>query len=227
MNAHILPMADVSYIDELFYPTPQRRTKRHLKPVKASRLMEIPVEHLQLWCVTRAVYQPPIEELINWFYIQIRGKKAIEICAGNGSIGRELGIPVTDSWVQTRPDMAEYYKLLGQEPITPPDDVIKMSANEAVETFRPEIVIGSWVTQLWREGYVDGSVEGVDEGRILASDSLEGYILVGNDKPHGNKEINKLPHVTFRFPWLRSRGIEQELNHVRIWGNSKNGPPKR
>ena len=66
------------------------------------------------------MYCLPTEEVdLSWLRNRIAGRKALEICAGNGAIGRALEDRLeTDSHIQTMPEMAAYYKLLGQHPIT-------------------------------------------------------------------------------------------------------------
>ncbi len=208
MNLWTLPGTDLSGMDELMYENGL------LRVVPSEELLKFPVTTIQLWCVQRGVYQLPTRELIDWLKAEM-GDNAIEICSGFGVIGRALNIPRTDSYMQTKPEMAEYYESLGQKPINPPADVMKMSANTAVKILRPSVVIGAWVTQLWQEGDDFGSVEGVDEVEIYKD--VKKYIHVGNDSPHKNKRIYNLPHKTYRFPWLVSRAKEQRLNFVKTW----------
>lgn len=201
---------DVRYLDDFML-------ENNLpKPVPYAKVKDVPIEHLQQWCVERGVYQVVTEELISWLAELIQGKKALEICAGLGTIGRHLGIQMTDSYMQTRPEIIAVYKALGQFPISPPPDVLKMDANEAVEKFAPDIVIGSWVTQKYVPGQGAGSVFGVEEFRIVERCD---YIHIGNDRTHNYKTIFKRKHDRFYFPWLVSRGAIQIDNHVRIWTN--------
>lgn len=64
-----------------------------------------------------------------------------------------------------------------------------------------------------------GSVYGVDEVAIL--DSGATYINIGNANVHGFKEIMKLPHERFQYPWLFSRASDQTANDVRVWKGRK------
>lgn len=210
MNMSILPKADLKPLDDLLV-----RPDGLLRVVPSGKLLQFPIATLQLWCVQRGVYQFPTEELLAWLSQQIAGRKAIEICAGNGVLGRELGIISTDSYMQTDSRIIAYYKAMGQKPITPPADVQKYDANAAVKHFQPEVVIGAWVTQLHQEGDASGSVVGVDEMAIL---QVAKYIHIGNDKAHAYKMSMHVPHEHHRFPWLVSRGIEQRLNHACVCG---------
>lgn len=210
MNSWILPgTADIKPLDDLLI-----RPDGLLRAVPAAKLLEFPLTTLQTWCVKKGVYQYPTEELLNWLATQISGKKAIEICAGNGAIGRLLGITSTDSYMQTKPEIVAYYAALKQIPIKPPADVLKFTANQAVQHYKPEIVIGAWVTQLHKPGDNQGSIEGVDELSIIA---VAKYIHLGNDNTHGYKDSMRLPHKHHRFDWLVSRGQDQSRNHAAVW----------
>ncbi|HEY3283412.1 MAG TPA: hypothetical protein VGN26_14180 [Armatimonadota bacterium] len=56
------------------------------------------------------MYQFPTRELVLWLQELIRGRRAIEIGAGNGWLGWHLGIPMTDSYQQSEhPDTMLYY----------------------------------------------------------------------------------------------------------------------
>jgi len=154
-NMWIMPAVDITDLDRLMYDT-----NGMLRVVPAEELRKFSLTTIQSWCVKRGVYQLPTQELIDFLREQIGGMKAIEICSGFGVIGRALGITSTDSYMQTRPEMVAYYKALQQEPISPPADVLKMDANTAVRTLQPDVVIGAWVTQLFRDGDIDGSASG-------------------------------------------------------------------
>jgi hypothetical protein len=213
MNVSVLPDVDITPLDELMF-----RSDGLLNIVPSKRLKEFPHSTLQMWCVKRAVYQYPTEELIDFLRQQIAGRRAIEVCAGNGAIGRALGIPMTDSYMQLIPAIRAYYKALKQAVIAPPPDVQKFTANEAVKHFKPEVVIGAWVTELYQEGKSDGSEFGVDEMEILKS--VKTYIHVGNDKSHGYKQSMRESHQHNRFDWLVSRGQDQAKNHLALWNKS-------
>ncbi len=211
MNVWTMPTVDIKPLDDLMF-----RSDGLLNVVPAWRLKEFPLSTLQQWCVQRGVYQYPTEELLEWLTQHVKGRKAIEICAGNGVLGRVLGIPTTDSYMQTRPEIKRYYEALKQATITPPPDVQRFTANEAVNHFKPDVVIGAWVTQLYIEGDKDGSIEGVNEMAILKQ--VAKYIHIGNDKSHGYKLSMREKHEHNRFDWLVSRAQDQSLNHAAVWG---------
>lgn len=176
----------------------------------------LPPGQLRAWCHFRGVYQLACSELVDWARDRIAGRRAIEIGAGRGWLGRALGIPMTDSRVMERLDMAMFYRLTGQ-PVTPyGDDVEKLEALEAIARYKPEVVIGCWVTQLHLPGDDHGSAFGVDEVRLL--DRVSEYIVVGNANVHGGKRICKREHAEFKAPWIWSRAARPELNTIYTWG---------
>ncbi|MGH3548891.1 MAG: hypothetical protein ACRDQU_12435 [Pseudonocardiaceae bacterium] len=206
----LLPDVDIKPVDDLMLGPGGL-----LNVVPSWKLTELPLATLQVWCVKRGVYQFPTEELIEWLSTRIAGRNAIEICAGNGVLGRTLGIPTTDSHMQTKPEIADYYRAMRQCPITPPPDVQRFDANQAVNHYQPDVVIGAWVTQLWRPGDKEGSVQGVDELAIVKAAE---YIHVGNDGTHGRKRVMRKQHERLRFDdWLISRGQDQSLNRIDVW----------
>ena len=170
-------------------------------------------EELQLWCHIHAVYQLPVLELIDFIAENIEGK-AIEIGAGNGSIGRALKIPVTDSKLQNRKDIENYYKLLKQPIVKYGSDVLNYEANRAVNKFKPDTVIGCWITEWNNYPTAQSSYWGVDEKNILRNKK---YIFVGNKDVHGLKAILKKEHKEYQFPWLVSRANNQDNNIIYIW----------
>lgn len=193
--------------------------RQHLLP--ASKLLEAaPWSWLMAWMVRRARYQFVTLELVAWLKEKIAGRSAIEIGAGMGDLGYHLGIPMTDSYAQAPGGMPVEYQLLveisGQTPTTPPPDVERLEAEEAVKKYKPQVVIASWVTQKWHEGDARGFQYGPEEIRIVRN--VEAYILVGNSSVHGDKRICRLKHKEYSFDWLVSRGFEQEKNKIYVWG---------
>lgn len=159
------------------------------------------------------IYVLPTQELIDWLNLQIRGN-AIEICAGNGAIGRALGIPITDNRMQEWPLIKEHYASLGQPTIKYPDDVQKFEASEAIAHFCAHTAIGAFVTH--RYNGKSGNAFGPNENDVCSR--LYRYILIGNEITHADKPIldkNHYKYETFSFPWLITRSHRQDLN--RIW----------
>lgn len=217
----VLQDANVDYLDDLLLDNGLP------KIVDADCLRSIHHEHLMIWCNKFGSYTIPTTELIDWLKNQIGNRSAIEICAGYGSIGRALKIPITDSHMQTKPEVIAYYRLLGQNPIRPPNDVHKLEANDAIDKFKPQVVIGCFVTQKYQSGdegsptspKINSSVYGVDEQSMLKK--IKTYINIGNDLSHGDKRIKKYRHELHRFDWLFTRSQSPLLNHICVW-NMKN-----
>lgn len=187
--------------------------------VDYSVLKDIPQKHLTIWGNKNGIYCFPTTELIDWLKEKIGNQSAIEICSGTGVIGRALGITRTDSYIQTSPEMIALYTTYGQKPIFPPDDVLKFEANEAVDRFKPKVVIGSYVTQRAIPGDSDegigSSIYGTDELSLLKK--VETYITIGNDISHGDKRIRKFSHTIYRFPWILTRSLEPNKNFISVW----------
>ena len=215
-NPQVLPNEDVDYIDDILL------INGILQVVSAATLAELNQIHLVIWGNKRGVYCFPTIELIEWLKEKIAGRKAIEICSGTGAIGRALGIVSTDSYIQTTPEMIAYYRLAGQIPIFPPIDVKKFEANEAVDYYKPQVVLGSYITQKFLPGdeqtKTGSSVYGVDELAMLPK--IETYIAVGNSSTHGDKRLLKLPHERFCFPWIYTRSLKPELNEIVVWNSN-------
>ncbi len=113
-SMHIASRQDVTYLDKILLDE-----NGLLKPVPYREICDFPGVHLIQWANTKGVYCIPTTELIHWLQNRINGRKAIEICAGYGAIGRALNIVSTDSYIQTRPEIAITYILQGQNPIQP------------------------------------------------------------------------------------------------------------
>lgn len=194
-------------------------SRGRLKLLPTSAYDAIGPEGLRLWCHHHARYGLPTLELVDWVREEIGDREAIEIGAGHGDLGYRLGIPATDSWNQALPEVAHYYRVMGQPVIQYPEWVVRLDALAAVEHYQPEVVVASWVTQ-WVDPDKDpprggGSVYGVKEEEIL--DRGITYILIGNITVHGDKRIMKIKHRELELPFLRSRSSRPELNRVWVW----------
>jgi len=213
MQSKVMEKADVSYLDAMLLDG-----RGLVQPVAAEALKDIQEDHLKYWCVLNAIYQIPTLELIAFLKEFIGDKTAIEICAGKSGIGRALGIRATDSWMQTKGEIALYYKMLGQVPITPPDYVEKIDANDAVKKYDPDIVLGAFVTQRWlNEQDEEANMYGPLEEEWLDAGKI--YIHIGNQSTHGKKRILSRPHISYKLPYLRSRAIDESKNVVWVWND--------
>lgn len=183
----------------------------------AQTLMDIDINIFRLWCVQNAVYLYPTLELVEWLKKFINNRNAIEVGSGNGHLGHALGIKMTDSGMQMRPEIMLQYKLLGQACTCPPDCVEILDAENAVAKYKPDVVIASWLTHKWKSGMSTGNMYGPDESMIIAN--TEHYIHIGNDSVHWEKPIMSIEHQIEYFPWIVSRASNVTGNHAAIWGN--------
>lgn len=174
---------------------------------------------LKLWCHKRARYVLPTLELVTFIRGVINGRDALEIGSGNGDLGYMLGIRETDSYIQQK--RSDLWARMGQVPTNPPAEVVMCDAMRAVYAYRPQVVVGSWITRKFETGIdVEGvdlqaSAFGVREEELL--ERVETYIHVGNEAIHGKKTLLRKPHETVRVPGHLSRHADQNLNVVYIW----------
>ena len=173
--------------------------------------------HIRQFCVENGIYCLPTSELIDFLKNEIKGKKAIEIGAGHGAIGRELQIHATDSCMQLNSEIQILYKSVNQPIVKYGKNVEKYDADDAVYTFKPDIVIAAWVTHKYdpRQRYREGNQWGVREEKILKK--VEKYIFIGNTSPHKFKPILDLPHETFESIMLVSRLFKRNGVKDLIW----------
>lgn len=171
---------------------------------------------LRLFCHNYARYGIPTTELVDFLIQKIDGRSAIEIGSGHGDLGYHLNIKMTDSKIQKNPEIQESYKALKQPIIDYPDDVEELEALDAVEKYKPSVVIASWITTYAPDIMPYGSnPHGIKEAKIL--DKIETFIIVGNNDLHGDKPIRKLPHLEIYEPWIKSRATNPENNRIYIW----------
>lgn len=187
-----------------------------LKAMPSSFYKSLDENKVKLLMWKHGIYVLPTQELIDWLKESIIGS-AIEIGAGIGTIGRELQIPITDSRMQERPEIKIVYSLSNQPIIKYPDDVEKLSAEQAIEKYKPDTVIGCFITHKYEEKIGTGNALGVQEEFIL--ENVSRYINVGNLYTHRDKPILKNNPVEYNFDWLITRSNDQSLN--RIWVHDK------
>lgn len=172
-----------------------------------------------VFCLNNAIYQIITTELLEFVKAEIGDLKAIEIGAGNGCLGRSLGITLTDNHMQRWPAIKAYYDLAQQPTIKYPSDVKEYEALKAIGMFSPQVVVGSWVTQKWKSHFPDSmgsNMYGVDEAAFKGK--VQKYILIGNEKTHGDKEIlNMFPYKKYQFPWLVSRSMDRANNLIYVF----------
>jgi hypothetical protein len=172
--------------------------------------------NLRLFCYSYARYGIPTTELIDFLIQKIDGRSAIEIGSGHGDLGYHLNIKMSDSKIQKNPEVQESYRAMKQPIIDYPDDVEEIDALDAVEKYKPSVVVASWVTTYAPHVMPYGSnPHGIKETKIL--DKIETFIIVGNNDLHGDKPIRKLPHLEIYEPWIKSRATNPENNRIYIW----------
>ena len=183
----------------------------------ASEWYRYPWEQIRTFMHFYPIYVLPTKELLDYLYDHVRGFNTIEIGAGTGNIGRNLGIRMTDSYQQADKKVQAIYSVLQQPVIRYPADVIKADAVTAFRRFKPDCVIGCYVTHKWISGMTTGNQWGVDFPRLLAC--VKRLILVGNLETHYENPIMKKEHQEVILDGLITRSNKPELNRMFIWNN--------
>jgi hypothetical protein len=158
-----------------------------LRPVE-SRALAVEDVDLVSWCARRLVDVIPTTELISWLRYRIEGRLALEVAAGDGAIGRALGIRMTD-----------------RDPRAP--DVERLDALEAVRRYDPQVVVGAWLTEL----------DGVSVEDILAHPSVEAFIHVGNSGVRRHRALMRKRTEVVHAPWILSGSRRPHLNCIAVW----------
>lgn len=224
MGAYVLKAADIRYLEEEIFDS-----NGLLKPMPYKFYSTIPDEHLALCGHKHGIYLFPTIELVQLVAREIGSRKAIEIGAGNGCLGRALGIPMTDSHLQGKPDIKGSYEAMGQPIIKYPSDVIRMTAEEAMDHYKPECVVAAWVTQKWHKGDKDGCIHGVDEWEVI--NRVDKYIFIGNYGVHMGKRVMRRYGLAIgqahnkdgQDPVIYSRSMHRELDAMWFWEKIKPG----
>lgn len=175
---------------------------------------------LRLFCHLEARYGLPTTEVIEFVKNIIGDRTAIEIGSGHGDLGYHLNIPLTDSKIQASPEVAAQYAAMSQPTIQYPNDVEKLDALEAVEKYKPQVVVGSWITE-WipMDSRKPGSIYGVKEDILLKY--VEAYILIGNSDVHKGKPIFDIKHESVKLHGLKSRASIPQNDRIYIWDMKK------
>jgi hypothetical protein len=169
----------------------------------------------------QGIYGFPTTELVNWLEEQIGQQSAIEIGAGHGVLAEALGIPGTDSMQQRQPKYALIYLAAGQPAANYGSNVIEMHASRAVRRYKPDVVIGSWVTHKWdaRRPDAGGNEEGIDLADILRN--CKKLILIGNTSVHAMNGLWDRDVELLTPDWLYSRAHSSAPNFVATWKGSR------
>lgn len=191
----------------------------YLKILPAAFYDKFPPEELRLFCHFFARYGLPTVELVEFLKTYIGDRSAIEIGAGCGDLGRALNIPMTDNYCQDWPEVKAHYQICGQPIIQYGKDVERLDALDAVKKYKPDVVIGQWVTH-WIDPNLPfppggGNIYGIKENLLLNSKCQ--YIMIGNRRVHGMKPIRSLPHDELQLPFIKSRANYPEDNVIYVW----------
>ena len=189
---------------------------KDIKILPASVWRSFSKEELKKWMWETGTYVLPTEELIDCLDGLIGQEKTIEIGAGNGWIGRELDIPMTDSYQQQDDEETVLiYDLAGQPRIRYPKDVRKVDAITAVKTFRPHTVLGCYVTHKWRYDTMSGNNKGIDFQKMMRY--CRRFILVGNIETHKDNPLMEETHREIELDGLLTRATDETRNRIFIW----------
>lgn len=211
MNVSFIENHDVTHLNSVLLDN-----NGFCRVLPANEINSIDRNSFRLWCGQNAVYLYPTLELVEYLTDFIAGRSAIEVGAGNGHLGNALGIQMTDSGMQTRPEIIAQYQMMGQACTCPPANVDIVDAVDAVNKYQPQVVIASWLTHKWEPGMSTGNMYGPDERLII--DGVENYVHIGNDAIHWEKPVWSMPHNKAYHPWVVSRAGAKELDHVAVWG---------
>lgn len=201
---------DVKYLDAMLL---DKNGRILLHPSEFYRA--IPRIHLRTWCYNQARYSLPTIEMVEWIKSRINGRSAIEIGTGNGDLGFHLGIRETDSYCQQKLEVLLYYAMHAQKPTNPRQEVEKIDAIDAIKKYKPDVVVGSWITQKNRGNDPSGNMYGPEEEIIISL--AKTYIHVGNTQPHDSKRILAISHETIQPPWIISRARRPEDDIIWVW----------
>lgn len=182
----------------------------YVQSVPYDKIKNYDTDDLNYVMLIAGLYTFPTTELIEWLREQITDDPdyypdAIEIGAGTGWIGRELEIPATDSKLQDRQDIKERYAAMGQPTIMYPNFVEKLDAVQAIKKYRPEFVLGSYITHKWKQGGSNtGNMYGVNTDWVI--NNCHKFFLIGNLNIVKENPSLKRKHLELSFPWLITRG---------------------
>lgn len=217
-QTNYIPKQDITELEKLMI-----MEDGSIRPILFRETARFTQEQISTFCVLYGLYQFPTIELILWLRNEIGDlSEAIEIGAGNGCIGRSVGVRMYDSKVQEEPEMRAHYQSLGQPIITYGKDVIKMDGLAAIIATRPKVVLGCWITGKKKGGVRISDVVGVEEERMFKH-GVTKYIHVGNLNTHLTKPIMQKANglgvnvTTVYQPWLVTRSLNYDRNIIHVF----------
>lgn len=161
---------------------------------------------IQQFCLKHALYNIPTVEQVEFLKERIEGKKALEICSGNGVLADSLGIMATDNKIQEQNFIKYIYTQMGQPTIKYGENVLCVDANDVVRKFSPEVIIGAWVSERYSPNYPDagGNAHGPIQRELIKK--VDAYYLIGNLETHAHPAFLESEHTIHRFPMVSRRG---------------------
>lgn len=187
-------------------------------------------EEISGFCLRHGFYCVPTTELvdkINELILEVSPtRSAIEIGSGSGVLGKALGIPCTDNFMQDDPSIRAYYKTMNQPTVRYGRHVERLDAEAAVERYRPEVVVAAWVTHKYNaaEHERGGNMFGVDEVAMLGK--IKRYIFVGNFYVHQGKPLLAVEGTTHSSEACVSRSLRPHANAIVVWDHSDLDKPR-
>lgn len=224
LRANLLAKDDLTVINA--------RTTRDIRPevldgdgrmriLPASWWKTTTVQERGMFGARTGIYSFPTVELIDYLRAVIGDRPAIEIGAGHGVVADALGIPGTDSRMLEWPKYATMYRLNGATVAKYGPNVVDMHASRAVRRYRPDVVIGCWVTHKYDPARHEagGNEVGIDEEDILRH--CKTYVMVGHETAHAGKKIWSRKHEIIYPDWVYSRSMKPEREFIAVWPGSK------
>lgn len=175
------------------------------------------VEERGLFGNRTGIYGFPTVELVERLKEIIDGRPAIEIGAGNGVLAAALGIPATDNRQQDMPKYKLMYQLMATHVTVPyGENIVEMHASRAVRHYKPEVVIGCWVTHKWdpRHPERDGNEIGIDEADVMRN--CRTFVLIGNEHIHRNSRIWDYKPVVEYPDYVYSRATNGSRDFIAV-----------
>lgn len=179
------------------------------------------VQERALFGLCTGSYSYPTLELVERLREIVAGRPAIEIGAGHGVLAEALGIPGTDSYQQRAPKYRALYEAIGQAIVPYGPAVVEMHADHAIRHYKPEVVIGCWVTHKYdpKEHQRGGNEAGIDELDILRH--CAAYVVVGHDQVHRHKPIWGQKHTIEFPPYVYSRAFTRGRDFIATFDGSR------